>query len=106
MSTDIKYKSSIRPNLARRLFWDFDYESIDWQEAIVTVVQRVMERGNEDEWQELFRFYGRDKVVDTLKYDSNFLPDYAIEKVCRYFGLKPEDLRCYWRKKSRPGYWI
>jgi hypothetical protein len=38
--------------------------------------------------------------------ETIYLPDYAIEKACAYFDLKPEELWCYIRKRERPGHWI
>jgi hypothetical protein len=33
--------------------------------------------------------------------EIKYLPDYAIEKVCKYFKLKKEDLACYGRMLLR-----
>ena len=32
--------------------------------------------------------------------------DFTISKVCEYFKLKQEELRCYTRKQLRKGHWI
>lgn len=95
-----------RPNLHRRLFWEFRYEEVDWQKEYAVVIQRVIERGTPQEWEELIRFYGKHKVVDTLKNEMNYLPDEIIEDVCNYFRLKPSQLKCYIRKQSLPRHWI
>jgi len=95
-----------RPNLPKRLFWEFRYDGIDWQGGYGMVIERVMEWGNEEEWLEVIRFYGLDKVIHTLKYESTYLPDYTISKVCEYFKLRREELRCYTRKQLRKGHWI
>jgi hypothetical protein len=95
-----------KPALAKRLFWDVRYEDINWQGQYRTVIERVMERGNEEEWLEVIRFYGLEKVIHTLKYESTYLPDYTISKICEYFKLKQEELRCYTRKQLRKGHWI
>lgn len=46
------------PNIRRILFWDTDFDKIDWGVYKKYVVERVMERGNEQEKQEIMRFYG------------------------------------------------
>lgn len=94
------------PNLARRLFWDFRYNDIEWQNDYGTIIERVIERGTDEEWGELMRFYGRQKVIDTLKFESTYLPEHAINRVCEYFKIQPKDLRCYTRKRLRQGHWI
>lgn len=102
----ISGKNAMQPNLARELFWDWRYNEIDWQKSSRSIIERVLERGTKEEWQELIRFYGESKVIAALKTDIKFLPDYAIEEVCKYFNLKKEELACYVRKQSRKGQWI
>ncbi|MCU0408935.1 MAG: plasmid maintenance system antidote protein [Bacteroidales bacterium] len=50
-----------RPDLTRLrpvLFWDTDIEKIDWERQKNAVIERVFERGNEAEKNEIIRFYG------------------------------------------------
>jgi len=95
-----------KPNLPKRLFWDWDFDKIDWQNGYRSIIARVIERGNKEEWKELLRYYGESEVIKALKSEIKYLPDYAIEDVCNYFQLKKEDLVCYARKQSRQGHWI
>ncbi|MCA0365339.1 MAG: plasmid maintenance system antidote protein [Bacteroidetes bacterium] len=45
-------------NIIRKtIFWDTDIEKIDWLSYQKSVIQRVMEMGNEAEKQEIIRFY-------------------------------------------------
>lgn len=48
--------------LRRILFWDTDFDRIDWQQQKGAVIRRVFERGNEQEQAEVRRFYGNDQV--------------------------------------------
>jgi hypothetical protein len=95
-----------RPNLPDRLFWDWKIEKVDWRKRYIVVIDRVISRGNDSEWVEVIRFYGRTKVIRVLKTEINYLPDYVIDRVCNYFNLKREELACYERKQSRKGPWI
>ncbi|WP_220388694.1 helix-turn-helix domain-containing protein [[Flexibacter] sp. ATCC 35208] len=61
--------------LRRVLFWDTQMEKIDWQKQKRAVILRVFERGNEQEKEEIIRFYGK-KVVDEIIKDYN-TPKYA-----------------------------
>lgn len=49
------------PNIRRILFWDTDFDKIDWGRSKSFVVARVMERGNKDEKAEIMRFYNLDQ---------------------------------------------
>jgi uncharacterized protein DUF6922 len=89
MNTDVK--NSDRLNVYRGLFWDFDYEKINWQASYRTIIERVVERGNPEDWQELIHFYGKEKIIATLKNEiKSLLSDkkskltYQIGK-CVYF---------------------
>lgn len=98
--------NAIRPNLPRHLFWDQRYDDLDWQNGYRSIIARVIEKGNKQEWEEMIRFYTQYKVINALLSEIKFLPDYAIEDVCVYFNLSKEQLLCYTRKQSRRGHWI
>ena len=49
------------------LFWDTQLQNIDWQQQKRAVIKRVFERGNDQEKEELNRFYGKDVVDDVLR---------------------------------------
>ena len=51
----------------KSLFWDTDISLIDWNRQYKAVINRVFERGNEDERNETIRFYGTEKVNSALK---------------------------------------
>ena len=95
-----------KPDLPRRLFWEFWYDDIEWRAEYLTVIARVIERWTPEEWAEMIRFYGEVKVIHALKEEIKFLADYAIEEVCAYFPLRKEELLCYTRKLSRPVHWF
>ena len=50
--------SKIRPSL----FWDTDISKIDWKRQQRAVIQRILERGDSSEIEEIKRFYGIDAV--------------------------------------------
>ncbi len=62
-----KGKTNDLPKLRHVLFWDTKMEQIDWQKQKRAVIQRVFERGNDQEKQEVIRFYGSSVVDDILK---------------------------------------
>ena len=44
------------------LFWDTDINRVDWDRQFKAVIQRVYERGNDAEKEEITRFYGIERV--------------------------------------------
>lgn len=95
-----------RPNFSRRLFWEYRYDQIDWRLEYSMIIDRVIERGTHEEWEELVRFYGKELVIKTLKDETSYLPDEIIADVCGHFNLKPTELKCYTKKQSTPRHWI
>ena len=94
-------KTSDKPALGHKWFWDMDYERIDWQASYKSIIARIVERGGPEHWEELIRFYGSEKVLKALKSEIVFLPDYAIEKVSAHFGIEKVEMLCYMRKRSK-----
>ena len=45
------------PNVRRILFWDIDFDKINWGLRRKFVISRVLERGSEEEVHEIARFY-------------------------------------------------
>lgn len=46
------------PAIRRSLFWDTDFDTLDWGRYRKSVIARVLERGNDAEKAEIARFYG------------------------------------------------
>jgi antitoxin HigA-1 len=66
-----KRSKTNRPDLSKirpALFWDTIIENIDWQTQKRAVIERVFERGNEKERNEMIRFYGHGTIDDILKH--------------------------------------
>ncbi|HEY8967998.1 MAG TPA: hypothetical protein VIM64_02875 [Puia sp.] len=68
-----KQASPRQPDLRRlrpALFWDTRLENIDWQRQQRAVIERVWERGNAEEKNEIIRFYGQ-PVIDRVLQNKN-----------------------------------
>ena len=64
-----KAKEAQSPNLSilrKVLFWDTDINKIDWKRQKKAVIQRVWERGTEEEQNEIIRYYGMDVVNSVI----------------------------------------
>ena len=63
----IQGKSSPNIQLLRPiLFWDTDMNKIDWQKQKRAIIQRIFERGNDMEKNEITRFYGTETINSIL----------------------------------------
>jgi antitoxin HigA-1 len=64
-----KQAQSFKPDLTLlrpALFWDTDLQKIDWKRQKRAVIERVWERGNEQEKAEMTRLYG-EKEIDNIQ---------------------------------------
>lgn len=90
-SYDVKKAISIiRTNIPdlnkirRVLFWDTDFDKIDWEKNRKPVIKRVFERGNDIEIKEIISFYGKRIIRSELKDIKNdFLPSFK-ENIIKY----------------------
>ncbi|MFH7010414.1 DUF6922 domain-containing protein [Flavobacterium sp. FlaQc-52] len=95
------------PNLHPKFFWDFRFDNIDWDGGYKMVIARIVERGGQDQIDEIVRFYGREKVIKAVREEISFLPNYAIEDALKFFPeLKKEEMYCYLNRKDKPYHWI
>ncbi len=102
----IKQNKNI-PNIDRVFFWDFNIDAMDFNKAYKTIISRIIERGGQNEIDELIRFYGLEKVITTIRDEIYFLPNYAIDKALKFFPeLKKEEMFCYINRKDKPYHWI
>jgi addiction module HigA family antidote len=66
------------PNLnkiRKILFWDTDFNQIDWERNKSAIIKRIFERGNGQEINEIIAFYGLPTIKRVIKLSKNdFLP--------------------------------
>ena len=65
---------SNKPDLTifrKTLFWDTTFDRIDFTAHSRYVINRVFERGTEEEILEIIRFYGRDTILENLNRNGN-----------------------------------
>ncbi|MCK5845957.1 MAG: HigA family addiction module antidote protein [Bacteroidales bacterium] len=73
--------------IRKALFWDTDFNKIDWIKSKRAIIKRVFERGNENEIGEILKFYGKHTVNKELEnISNNFLPSFK-SNVNKYIGV-------------------
>ena len=62
---EAKNDSTYKPDLSKLrkgIFWDTDFDKIDWKLMKISIVKRVFAYGTKSEQDEITRFYGKDEV--------------------------------------------
>jgi len=92
----IVLKTQDTPDLSiirKQIFWDIDFEKLDFQRYKRYVIQRVFERGNEAEIMETIRFYGLEECKNIIhEAKSLFFP--AVENALRYLNIDKSEIKC------------
>lgn len=77
---ELQTRKQITPDLKKirkSLFWDTDFNKIDWERNKRSIIKRIFERGNDEEIQEIINFYGIDAVKSELKnIKKSYLPSF------------------------------
>ena len=66
---DINYKPDLS-KINKITFWDTTFDRIDWKLMKNSIIQRIFSYGNENEQEEITRFYGKkevDKILSIVK---------------------------------------
>jgi hypothetical protein len=99
-----KYSSMDKPVLSKRAFWDIDMNEIDFEKHAVYVTEKVIERGKAEDFKEILRFYGFEKLKN-LALQAQYLSDMSINFCCILFKVKPTDFKCYEKKQLNRVHW-
>ncbi|RFZ85625.1 hypothetical protein DYU05_08525 [Mucilaginibacter terrenus] len=93
-----------KPALSKQAFWDVDMNNIDYEKHAVHIVEKVIERGKTEDFDNLLKYYGFDKVAK-LALQANWLSDISINFCCTLFKVHPTDFKCYEKKRLNQQHW-
>ncbi|MDW9380150.1 DUF6922 domain-containing protein [Chryseobacterium sp. JV558] len=100
-------KRKVVPKIHPKFFWDTNFRKLDWEKAYIPIISRIIERGGQNEIDQIIEYYGREKVVNTIRGEIHFLPNYAISRAVEFFPeMKKEEMYCYLNRKDKTYHWI
>ncbi|MBL7980861.1 MAG: hypothetical protein JNL52_03535 [Flavobacteriales bacterium] len=94
--------SKPRPVFERRIFWDVDFDKLDYDGKANFIIERVFDRGDVEDIRQCRRYYGDEKVVEAL-LNAKFLRKGTHHFVSAIFDQPLEAFRCYTTRQSNPG---
>jgi hypothetical protein len=94
----------LRPELRKTLFWDTDYNSIDYEKHARFVIERVLTRGNWNDWQELKKYYGLKKIKEEA-VRIRYLDKRTLNFCQTFFNIGKESFRCCNTERSVRKLW-
>lgn len=78
-----------RPNISGTLLWEYDLDTFHWDASYKIVIERILQRGNLEEWKEMTRFYTKEQILKTIEWSAQLRPE---EKEFSRFFLSSEFL--------------
>lgn len=90
-----------KPILNRRIFWDTDFDKLDYNKSWKSIIEQVFDRGDVDDIRQVRRFYGDEKVVEALT-TAKYLFDTTLHFCSVIFDIPKEKFRCCTLKQLSP----
>jgi len=90
-----------KPQFHRRIFWDVDFDKLDYDKYANFVIERVFDRGDVDDIRQCRRYYGDEKVAEAL-LTALFLMEHRTYLAAAVINKPIEDFRCYKLRQLNP----
>ena len=88
-----------KPVFEKRIFWDVNFETLDYDAKANFVIERVFDRGDVQDIRNCRRYYGDEKVTEVL-LNARFLTESSLY-LASAVTLRPlTDFKCYTLKQS------
>jgi len=94
-------QKKIIPNFDKRIFWDVNYEQLDYNLYADFIIQRIFERGDIPELQNCIKYYGIKKVTESL-LNAKFLPLKTLYFASAIIEKPINEFRCYTLRQLNP----
>jgi hypothetical protein len=82
------------PVFEKRIFWDVNFELLDYDKKASFIIERVFERGDVQDIRNCRRYYGDEKIIEIL-LKAKFLPLNRLYLVSAIFDHPLQSFRCY-----------
>jgi hypothetical protein len=77
---------NITISLRESLFWDVDLWKIDPAVSQLLIIERVLSRGNMDEFRQLIKFYTNEELSDSV-VKIGYLDDRTLNFISKYLKI-------------------
>ncbi len=89
------------PKLSKALFWDTNFDKVDFDKSARYVIEKVVTRGEFSDWEEIKRDYGLEKIKECCLKSRDLDPK-ALSFLSTIFDTPREDFRWYTQIQSNP----
>ena len=93
-----------KPQFHKYLFWDIDYNKLDYDKYSDFIIERVFERGDVDDIRQCRRYYGDEEIAKALT-NAKYLTKETIYLAIAILNNELTDYRCYRLAQLNPQHW-
>ncbi|MBU0488402.1 MAG: NYN domain-containing protein [Bacteroidetes bacterium] len=90
--------------LSKALFWDTEYDKIDFEKNARSVIERVISRGTLDDWFAIKKYYGDERLKQEI-IEIRYLDKITLNFCSKYFQLPKTSFRCFTINQSPRQLW-
>jgi hypothetical protein len=90
------------PVFDKRIFWDVNFEALDYDKKASFIIERVFERGDVEDIRQCRRYYGDEKVTEVL-LNAKYLPERRLHLAAAVIDKPVTEFRCYTLRQLNPG---
>ena len=94
-----------KPIFHKRIFWDVNFEALDYDKKAGFIIERVFERGDVEDIRQCRRYYG-DEVIQKILTNSRWISLPVICLASALFNNQLTDYKCYNMAQSNPAHWM
>jgi nicotinamide mononucleotide adenylyltransferase len=91
------------PKFNKRIFWDVNFDALDYEKKASFIIERVFERGDVPDIRNCRRYYGDERIREALT-NAKWLSLTTIYLASAVLRNKLTDYRCYDTIRLNPGH--
>lgn len=91
--------------LTKAIFWDTDYDRIDWDKRARYVIGKVLSYGTIEDWNAIKSYYGMERIKQEVIHIRDLDPK-AMHFASTIFNIPLQEFKCYTWRQSTPAPWI
>lgn len=88
-----------KPIFERRIFWDVDFENIDYTQKKRFVIERVFDRGDVEDIRQCRRYYG-DETIKNVLLSAKYLSERRLRLASVIIDVPITEFTCYKNRLS------
>lgn len=58
------------PAFAKHLLSEYDFEKFNYKKSYKIFIERILERGNLEDWKEMMKLYSKKQILETVEWSN------------------------------------